>query len=97
VGSIFSVFVVTHRPPPVVPKQNEHLTFTFVTDGVESAVAQARTAAGDRAVQVVGGAGVVQQLLSAGLVDEFRVDVMPVAAGCRRQVLRGRRSRGRPT
>ncbi|WP_338202617.1 dihydrofolate reductase family protein [Candidatus Nephthysia bennettiae] len=80
-----------------MPKQNEHLTFTFVTDGVESAVAQARTAAGDRAVQVVGGAGVVQQLLSAGLVDEFRVDVMPVAAGCRRQVLRGRRSRGRPT
>jgi hypothetical protein len=37
---------VTHHPPIVAPKQDEHLTFTFVTDGVESAVAQAKTAAG---------------------------------------------------
>jgi dihydrofolate reductase len=40
------IFVVTHHPPIVAPKQDEHLTFTFVTDGVESAVAQAKTAAG---------------------------------------------------
>jgi dihydrofolate reductase len=75
------IFVVTHEPPQVRPKQDEHLTFTFVTDGVESAVAQATTAAGDKAVQVVGGVNVTQQLLRAGLVDELRVDVMPVLLG----------------
>lgn len=75
------VFVLTHKPPLVPPKQDEHLTFTFVTDGVESAIAQAMAAAGDRAVQVVGGASVAQQLLQAGLVDEIRIDVMPVMLG----------------
>jgi dihydrofolate reductase len=75
------IFVLTHEPPHVVPKQDEHLTFTFVTDGIESAVAQASAAAGDKAVQVVGGVSVIQQLLRAGLVDELRLDVMPVLLG----------------
>lgn len=75
------IFVVTHHPPPMPPKQDEHLTFTFVTTGVESAIAQAKDAAGDRAVMVVGGANLGQQLLGAGLVDELRVDIMPVVLG----------------
>jgi dihydrofolate reductase len=75
------IFVVTHEPPRVAPKQDEHLTFTFVTDGVERAVAQATAAAGDKDVQVVGGPGLVRQLFLAGLVDELRVDVMPVLLG----------------
>ena len=75
------IFVLTHHPPRVPPKQDERLTFTFVSDGVESAIAQARSAAGDKAVQVVGGASVIQQLLRAGLVDELHVDVMPVLLG----------------
>lgn len=75
------IFVVTHEPPRVAPKQDEHLTFTFVTDGVEEAVAQATAAAGDKDVQVVGGPGLVRQLFLAGLVDELRVDVMPVLLG----------------
>ena len=75
------IFVVTHEPPAVAPKQDEHLTFTFVTDGVESAIAQASAAAGETTVQVVGGARVTQQLLLAGLVDELHVDVMPVLLG----------------
>jgi dihydrofolate reductase len=75
------IFVVTRTPPQVTPKEDEHLTFTFVTDGVESAVAQATAAAGDKAVQVVGGVSVVHQLLRGGLVDELRVDVMPVLLG----------------
>jgi dihydrofolate reductase len=75
------IFVLTHEPPHVQPKQDEHLTFTFVTDGVESAIAQAMAVAGDKAVQVVGGVSVAQQLLHAGLVDELRVDVMPVLLG----------------
>ena len=75
------IFVLTHEPPLVQPKQDQHLTFTFVTDGVESAIAQATAAAGHKAVQVVGGVSVTQQLLRAGLVDELRVDVMPVLFG----------------
>jgi dihydrofolate reductase len=75
------IFVLTHNPPPVQPKQDEHLTFTFVTDGVESAIAQATAAAGDKAVVVVGGVSVARQLLHAGLVDELSVDVMPVLLG----------------
>jgi dihydrofolate reductase len=75
------IFVLTHHPPDVHPKQDERLTFTFVTDGVESAVKQAKAAAGDKSVTVVGGASVIQQLLRAGLVDELRVDYMPVLLG----------------
>lgn len=75
------IFVVTHTPPPNAPKQDNDLTFTFVTDGVEAAVAQAKAAAGHRAVTVVGGASLIDQLLHARLVDELRVDVMPVILG----------------
>lgn len=75
------IFVVTRHPPEIAPKQDEHLTFTFVTDGIETAMAQAIVAAGDRAVQVVGGARLIQALLLAGLVDELHVDVMPVFLG----------------
>src|SRR5712664_4692903 len=83
------IFVLTHHPPSVAPKQDEHLTFTFVTDGVESAVAQAKAAAGDRVVEVVGGASVVRQLLVAGLLDELHVDVMPVLLGAGLRLLDG--------
>jgi dihydrofolate reductase len=75
------IFVLTHHPPSVAPKQDEHLTFTFVSDGVESAVAQAKAAARDKAVQVVGGVSIARQLLDAGLVDELHVDIMPVFLG----------------
>jgi dihydrofolate reductase len=75
------IFVVTHEPPSATPRQHEHLTFTFVTDGVKSAIAQASAAAGDKAVTVVGGPNVIQQLLRAGVVDELRLDVVPVMLG----------------
>jgi dihydrofolate reductase len=75
------IFVVTHAPPTVAPKRNEELFCTFVTDGVESAVARAAEAAGERAVSVVGGVDLNRQLLAAGLVDELHVDVMPVLLG----------------
>jgi dihydrofolate reductase len=75
------IFVVTHHPPPVAPKQDEQLTFTFVTDGIQSAVAQAKAAAGEKAIQVIGGANVTRQLLYAGLVNELHVDIMPVLLG----------------
>jgi dihydrofolate reductase len=76
------IFVVTTHPPERMPKQDDRLTFTFVQDGVGPAVAQARVAAGDRDVQIVGGANVIQQALRAGLVDDLHVDLMPVLLGC---------------
>jgi dihydrofolate reductase len=75
------IFVLTHTPPPVTPKGTDRLSFTFVTEGLEVAVARAVEAAGERAVTVVGGADVNRQLLAAGLVDELRVDVMPMLLG----------------
>lgn len=75
------IFVVTHSPPSVVPKRNDRLYFTFVTDGIRSAVSQAAEAAGERAVTVVGGADLNRQLLAAGLVDELSIDIMPVLLG----------------
>jgi dihydrofolate reductase len=75
------IFVVTHEAPPVAPKQDEHLTFTFVTDGVEPAITLAKAAAGEKLVQVVGGPDVLRQLLAAGLVDELHLDVIPVLLG----------------
>lgn len=72
------VFVVTHRPPP--PGWAPSTPFTFVTDGVETAIAQAREAAGDLDVGV--GPGVtVAEALRAGLLDELRMDVVPVVLG----------------
>jgi dihydrofolate reductase len=75
------IFVLTHHPPRVPPKEDEDLRFTFVSGGVESAVAQAKAAARDKAVQVVGGVSIARQLLDAGLVDELHVDIMPVFLG----------------
>jgi dihydrofolate reductase len=75
------IFVLTHSAPQQHPKENDHLKFTFVSDGIESAIAQARRAAGNRDVQVVGGASTIQQALNAALVDELQIDVMPVLLG----------------
>ena len=83
------IFVVTHTAPPVAPKGTDRLSFTFVTDGVEAALTRARDAAGDLAVTVVGGADLTGQLLSAGLVNELRVDVMPLLLGAGRRLFDG--------
>jgi dihydrofolate reductase len=56
-------------------------TFTFVTDGIESALAQARAAAGDRDLCEIGGAGIAQQYLKAGLVEEMNIHLAPVLLG----------------
>ena len=69
-------FVVTHRAHD--PRPMRSATFTFVTDGVASAVAQAVAAAGDRDVLVMGGADVSRQALAAGLVDEVVLNLVPV-------------------
>ena len=71
-------FVLTHEIPSGWPRPNS--TVHFVTDGIESAVEQAKAAAGGKAVAVHGG-DTIQQLLNAGLVDEIHVDVAAVLLG----------------
>lgn len=73
------VFVLTHRPHDIVVKGDT--TFTFVTDGTESAIAQARAAAGDKKVHIMGGASVAQQAFGAGLVDTVHLHLAPVILG----------------
>jgi dihydrofolate reductase len=75
-----AVFVLTHHPRETVVKQGG-TTYTFVTDGIESALEQARAAAEEKDVQVAGGADVVQQYLNAGLIDELQVHVAPLLLG----------------
>ncbi|HEX9387809.1 MAG TPA: dihydrofolate reductase family protein [Anaerolineales bacterium] len=75
------IFVLTHQPPERHPKETNDLTFTFVTDGIESAVEQAKAAAGDKDVNIIGAASTAQQCLKAGLADELHVDIMPVFLG----------------
>lgn len=74
------IFVLTHNPPEKYPKGNGKLSFTFITDGIESAVAQAKKAAKGKDVQVIG-ANTIQQCLNAGLCDELQIDIMPVLLG----------------
>src|SRR3954468_17722482 len=71
-------FVLTHQIPAGWPRPNS--TVHFVTDGIESAVRQAKAAAGGKAVGVHGG-DTIQQLLNAGLLDEISVDIAAVLLG----------------
>src|ERR1700704_3383308 len=70
-------FVLTHAPPETVP---EWMTGTFVSNGIESAVAQAKAAAGEKNV-VIFGANTAAQCLDAGLLDEILVHIAPVLLG----------------
>ena len=80
------VFVVTHHPrEPLVMRGGT--TFTFVTDGVESAFEQAREAAGGKDVSVAGGASIIQQCLKAGLLDELQINLVPVLLGSGERLL----------
>jgi len=72
------IFVLTGTKPEKNPKENENLTFTFVTEGIETAISQAKQAAGGKDVTLIGGASTAQQALRAGLVDELHIDIMPV-------------------
>jgi dihydrofolate reductase len=75
------LFILTHTPPDKYPEGNDHLSLTFVTDGIESAISQAKQAAGEKMVQVIGGADTIQQCLNSGLCDELGIDIMPILIG----------------
>jgi dihydrofolate reductase len=69
------VFVITHEAPEAVP---EGSVYTFVTDGIESALDQAKAAAGDKNVAVMGGPDIGRQFIEAGLVDKISIHLKPV-------------------
>ena len=76
------IFVLSHDVPEKVAKgENERLSFTFVTDGIESAIEKAKAAAGDKYVTVIGGANTAQQCIQAGLLDEIQIGIVPVLLG----------------
>ena len=81
------VYVLTHHPrDPVAVKDT---TFHFVTDGVESALEQARTAAGRLDVHIAGGADTVRQYLAAGRLDELVLHIAPITLGGGERLLDG--------
>jgi dihydrofolate reductase len=80
------VYVLTHHAREPLPMQGG-TTFHFVTDGIESALEQARAAAGDKDVLVVGGASAIAQYLAAGLLDELYLHIVPVVLGAGERLL----------
>jgi dihydrofolate reductase len=72
------VFVLSHEAPGDVPDGG---VYTFVTEGIEAALKQAKAAAGDKDVTVMGGADTGQQFITAGLLDEFSIHLVPVLFG----------------
>jgi dihydrofolate reductase len=82
------VFVLTHYPHEPLEMQGG-TTFNFVTDGIESALEQARAAAGDADVAIAGGAATVNQYLAAGLLDELRLHVTPYVLGAGERLFDG--------
>jgi dihydrofolate reductase len=82
------VFVLTHHPREQLPMQGG-TSFTFVTGGIDSALAQARAAAGGADVAIAGGAATVNQYLAAGLIDELRLHIAPVVLGAGERLFDG--------
>jgi dihydrofolate reductase len=74
------VFVLTHRARAPIPMEGG-TTFTFVTDGVRSALRQAEEAAGDKPISIGGGPNVINQFLTAQLIDELWLHIVPVTIG----------------
>ncbi len=74
------VFVVTHRPRPTVHRQGG-TSFTYVTDGIQSAIERARAAAGNKNVAIAGGGSLVRQVIALGLLDELELHIVPVILG----------------
>jgi dihydrofolate reductase len=74
------VFVVTHRPHPVLERQGG-TSFTYVTGGIASAIEQARRVANGKNVAVAGGGTLLRQVIKLGLLDELELHIVPVMLG----------------
>ncbi len=82
------VFVLTDTPRDPI-KMEGGTSFHFVTDGIESALKQAKEVAGDKDVCIAGGANAVNQFLAAGLIDELWLHIVPVTIGAGARLLEG--------
>lgn len=82
------VFVLTHYPREKVTMDGG-TTFTFVTDGIESALEQAKAASSDRPIAIAGGAATINQYLAAGLIDELRLHIAPLVLGAGERLFDG--------
>jgi dihydrofolate reductase len=82
------VYVLTHSPREPWVRQGG-TTFHFVTDGLESALSQARAAAGDKDVRISGGIDTVQQAIQAGVLDECTIHLAPILLGAGRRLFDG--------
>jgi dihydrofolate reductase len=89
------VFVLTHHAHEPIEMQGG-TSFHFVTDGIESAYAQAKAAAGDRPISIAGGASCARQAIKAGVVDEIDLQVNPVILGSGERLFDGFDA-GKPT
>ena len=82
------VFVLTHHEREPLLMQGG-TTFTFVTDGIEAALEQAQTAAGENDVSIAGGASCVRQYLAAGLLNELYLHIVPITLGSGERLFEG--------
>jgi dihydrofolate reductase len=82
------VFVLTHHPHEPIEMQGG-TSFHFVTDGIEAAIEQARAVAGDKDVDIAGGASAVRQAFAASAIDELTLDIVPVLLGRGERLLDG--------
>ncbi len=82
------VFVLTHHPRASLTME-EGTTFTFVTEGIDAALAQAKEAAGDKDVAIAGGAATINQYLRAGLIDILTLHTAPVTLGAGERLFDG--------
>lgn len=82
------VYVLTHHRRPPLPMDGGTV-FHFVTEGIEAALEQARAAAGDRDIRLLGGAATIGQYLRARLVDELHLAVSPILLGSGERLLAG--------
>lgn len=90
------VFVMTHESREPLLRRGG-TTYTFVTDGLEAGLEQARSAAGDKSVGIWGGANIMRQYLKAGLLDEMQIHLGPRVVGRRSPSVRGSGHRADPT
>ena len=72
------IFVFTDKIPEKHPRETDKISFTFVTSGVESAIIQAKAAAGDKDVTIIGSAITTQLCLRTNLIDELQIDIIPL-------------------
>ena len=76
------IIVLTHHPSELVARgTNDRLTFTFVIDGIEHAIQEAKAVAKDKDITVIGGSSTAQQCINAGLFDELEIGIVPMLLG----------------